>query len=243
VTNDLISKKKNSAHTTISANAIHGFLPNALQLGLGYLFLRPWVKFALRGRIRRSRYLPEGPLVLACNHRSFFDPPFVGMCFHRPIAYFAKASLWGSPAIAFMLRVMFGIPVDRDNPGLSSMKGAVERLRNGISVLVFAEGTRTRDGRLSPMREGPALFARRAGVPIVPVYLYRSEAVWPRGQLLPNFITKNIEVRIGSEIKAPSHLPSREQDAWISKRLALWMELQEQSFMGPRPQKNDKTAQ
>jgi 1-acyl-sn-glycerol-3-phosphate acyltransferase len=235
VTTEVIPTKKKSAHTTLAPNAINGFLPNALHFCLGYLFLRPWVKFALRGRVRRSRDLPDGPMVLACNHRSFFDPPFVGMCFRRPIAYFAKASLWDIPFIAFWLRAMFGIPVDRENPGLSSMKGAVDRLKNGISVLVFAEGTRTRDGRLSPMREGPALFARRAGVPIVPVYLYRSEAVWPRGQFLPNFITKDIEVRVGKPIVAPSHLAPRAQDAWISRRLELWMEQQERSFMGPRP--------
>ena len=117
------------------------------------------------------------------------------------------------------------------------MKGAVDRLKNGISVLVFAEGTRTRDGRLAPMREGPALFARRAGVPIVPVYLYRSEAVWPRGQFLFNFINKDIEVRVGKPIVAPKDLAPRAQDAWISRRLELWMEQQERSFMGPRPRK------
>jgi 1-acyl-sn-glycerol-3-phosphate acyltransferase len=232
-----IKPKAKSRHTELAPDAIHGFLPNALQFCLGYLFLRPWVKFGLRGRVRRSRDLPDGPVVLACNHRSFFDPPMVGMCFRRPVAYFAKSSLWDSPAIALMLRTMFGIPVDRENPGLSSMKGAVDRLRHGISVLVFAEGTRTRDGRLGPMREGPALFARRAGVPIVPVYLYRSEAVWPRGQFGPTFITKNIEVRVGRPITAPSHLNPRAQDTWVSRRLELWMECQERSFMGPRPRK------
>jgi 1-acyl-sn-glycerol-3-phosphate acyltransferase len=206
-------------------------LANAIQFGLGYLFLRPWLHFALRGRIRKSRLIPDhGPFVLACNHRSFFDPPFVGMCFRRPIAYFARSSLWKNPTIAFFLRAMCSIPVDRDNPGLSSMKGAIERLRSGLSVLVFPEGTRTKTGYLGKFREGPTLFARRAGVPIVPVYLYRSEAVWPIGQKLPTFLTKNIEVRLGAPIIAPPGLSVKEQDAWINRRLEAWMHQQEREL-------------
>jgi 1-acyl-sn-glycerol-3-phosphate acyltransferase len=108
-------------------------------------------------------------------------------------------------------------------------------LRCGISILVFPEGTRTKNGRVSRLREGPALFARRAGVAVVPVYLHRSEAVWPRGRIVPNFITKNIEVRVGSPIVAPEHLNPREQDKWVSYRIEAWMLLQERSVMGPRP--------
>ncbi len=210
---------------------------HAVHFFLGFCFLHPWLRFGLRGRIKRSRNVPTGPVVLACNHRSYFDPPFVGMCFTGPIAYFARSNLWDYPVIAWFLRVMYGIPVDRDNPGLSSMKGAVERLKGGISILVFPEGTRTKNGRLSRLRDGPALFARRAHVPVVPVYLHRSEAVWPRGHKLPVFITKNVEVRLGAPIIAPTHLSSKEQDAWVSHRLAAWMELQERKFLGPRPKK------
>jgi 1-acyl-sn-glycerol-3-phosphate acyltransferase len=210
------------------------FLPNALQVLLGYVILRPWLAFFLRGRVRRSRLMPDGPCVLACNHRSFADPPLVGMFMRRPIAYFARSNLWKSPIIAFFLNAMFGIPVDRDSPGLSSMKGAVERLRRGIAVLVFPEGTRTKNGRLGPLREGPSLFARRAGVPIVPVYLLRSEALWPPGKKIPCFFAKGVEARFGSPLVPPPHLDARAQDAWINARLRAWMLAQERRLLGPR---------
>ncbi len=218
------------------------FLPNAIQVLLGYFILRPWLTFFLRGRVRRSRLLPDGPCVLACNHRSYADPGLVGMHMRRPIAYFARSNLWQYPIIAFFLNTMFGIPVDRDNPGLSSMKGAVDRLRRGIAVLVFPEGTRTKNGRLGLMREGPALFARRAGMPIVPVYLVRSEALWPPGKKLPRFISKGIEVRFGTPLIPPPELESRAQDAWISRRLQVWMEAQERQMFGPRPTRLTKNA-
>ena len=202
-------------------------LPNAIQLFLGHALLRPWFCFFVRGRVLRSRDLPEGPCVLACNHRSFFDPPLVGMHRRRPIAYFARSDLWQFPVIAFFLNAMFGIPIDRENPGLSSMKGAVERLRRGISVLVFPEGTRTRTGKLGPMREGPAMFARRAGVPIVPVYVHRSEDIWARANKLPHFQSTGVEIRFGRPLVAPANLDPRAQDAWVSQRLRLWMLAQE----------------
>lgn len=217
-------------------------LPNALQILLGYFILRPWLAFFLRGRVLRSRAMPDGPCVLACNHRSYADPPLVGMCMRRPIAYFARSDLWNYPIIAFFLNTMFGIPVDRENPGLSSMKGAVERLRRGIAVLVFPEGTRTKNGRLGPLREGPALFARRAGVPIVPVYLVRSEILWPPGRKIPRFFAKGIEARFGTPLIPPADLEPRAQDAWVSRRLQVWMEAQERRLMGPRPRPTRNAA-
>jgi 1-acyl-sn-glycerol-3-phosphate acyltransferase len=218
------------------------FIPNALQLVVGHLLLRPWLRFFLRGRVRRSRAMPDGPCVIACNHRSFLDPMLVGMHMRRPVSYFARSSLWRNPFIAFFLNGMFGIPIDRDNPGLSSMKGAVERLRRRITVLVFPEGTRTRDGRLGPLREGPALFARRAGVPIVPVYLYRSDVAWPRERKLPHLLCKGLEVRFGSPLEPPAHLDAKAQDVWISRRLQAWMTLQERRLLGRRPLRVTSTS-
>jgi len=201
-------------------------LARLTQFLIGHLLLRPLTRLVWNARVFQAAPLPT-PCVFASNHRSFFDPVLVGMCSRDPIAYFARANLWRLPVVGMLLRIMRSIPVERENPGLSSMRGAVERLRAGISVLVFPEGTRTRNGRLGRLREGPALFARRAGVPLVPVYLYRTEAAWPLGWPLPLACRGRIEVRIGSPLSPPADLPVREQDAWMLRQLEEWMRWQE----------------
>lgn len=206
---------------------------------LGGGLLRLYFRFAFRITLRRSRRIPTGPVVYAANHRSFWDPPFVSMWSRDPVAFFARSSLWRIPPIRFFLDIFAGIPVDRDAPALASIQQAVERLREGIPVLVFPEGTRTRTGRLGRFRDGPALFARRAQVPVVPVYLHRSERCWPRGALMPRLWGPRLEIRFGSPIEAPAGLSGREADAWVTRRLRTWMEMQERELAGRRDRSAD----
>lgn len=194
--------------------------------------LRLWMRCCYRTTVRRAGPLPHGPVLYACNHRSFLDPMQAGMWSQVPVCYFARASLWKNPVIGTTLDVFSGIPVDRDNPGASSMKGAIARLRAGKPVLVFPEGTRTRDGRLGRFKEGPALFARRAGVDVIPVYVWRSERCWPRERALPRLFGPRLEVRYGRPLRAPAHLSPRERDAWLMRRIEAWMRLQERR-LGP----------
>lgn len=203
---------------------------------LAHLFtttlLRLWMRVCYRTTVRRAGPLPHGPVLYACNHRSFLDPMQAGMWSQVPVCYFARASLWKNPIIGTTLDIFSGIPVDRDSPGASSMKGAIERLRAGKPVLVFPEGTRTRDGRLGRFKEGPALFARRAGVDVIPVYVWRSERCWPRERALPRLFGPRLEVRYGRPLRAPEHLPPRERDAWLMRRIEAWMRVQERR-LGP----------
>ncbi len=206
----------------------HTFFTMFIQ-AMGVLILRPWTRLCFRNHVRYAAPLSH-PCVFASNHRSFADPPFVAMCSSQPIAFFARANLWRAPVLRQMLNAFYGIPVERENPSISSMKGAIERLRSGISVLVFPEGTRTKNGCLSKLRDGPALFARRGGVPLIPVYVHRSEAIWPRGAILPRLCGKRTEIRFGKPISAPPGLEPRAADAWVTRQLDLWMHQQEREL-------------
>lgn len=211
------------------------FIAHLTQLVAGIFFLRICFRLGFRVRVRRAGPRLEGAVLYAANHRSFVDPPLAACWSAEPVAFFARASLWKVPPIRLLLDIFYGIPVDRDNPGMSSMKGAIERLKAGIPVLIFPEGTRTKTGRLGRLRDGPALFARRAGVPLVPVYLHRSEGCWPRGWPLPLFSGPRLEVRYGRPIVPPADLEPRARDAWVMARLEAWMRRQEADLNRRRP--------
>jgi 1-acyl-sn-glycerol-3-phosphate acyltransferase len=202
-----------------------------VHLFIGGLF-RIWVCICYRMTVKRVGPRAWGPVIYAANHRAFLDPPMVGMWSPVPVSYFARASLWKNPLIGAVLTSGKSIPVERENPGISSMKGAIDRLRAGVPIMVFPEGTRTRTGRLGRFKDGPALFARRSGVPIIPVYVVRTERCWPRESPLPHLFGSRLEVRFGSPMVAPPELAPRAQDAWLSRRLEAWIRLQERRCLG-----------
>jgi 1-acyl-sn-glycerol-3-phosphate acyltransferase len=199
------------------------------------LWLRMFARFCWQPRIRwvdRAAALREVCLY-ACNHRSFLDPPLVGMFISRTTSYFARRSLWKVPIVREVLNGVGGVPVDRDAPGLASIRDAVTALVAGRNMLIFPEGTRTKTGRLGEMREGPAMIARRAGVPVVPVYVHNTERGWKPGRPLPSLDAPGIEVRFGRPIRVPARIPPRERDRWMTTYLRRWMERQERDLVGP----------
>lgn len=193
---------------------------------IAVLIARPLLRFFYRCRQHNTLGALRRPAVFAANHRSFLDPILVGAYAERPLAFFARADLWKYPVIGPVLRFFGGFPIDRDEPQLQIMRRAVAELRAGRSILVFPEGTRTRDGRLGTLRDGAALFARRAGVPVVPIYLSRTETAWPRRAALPAAAGR-IAIVIGPALIPPADLPAREQDRWLTVRLQEWMQDQE----------------
>ncbi len=198
---------------------------------IAILVARPVARFTLRVHVRGTCFVPRGACVLAANHRSFLDPPAVGAFLNDPIAYFARASLWKMPVARRFLTWFQGIPVDRDNPSHVTMADAVDRLRRGVPVLVFPEGTRTRTGRVGQLRSGPALFARRAKVAVIPVYLHRTESIWPSGAILPRLWEQRLAIRYGRPVPPPPPgLPAKYHDTWTTRYLQRWMERQERTF-------------
>ena len=149
------------------------------------MVIRTYLRMTYRIRLFRSRVAVKEPCLFVGNHRSFMDPPGVSAFLDRPVAFFARASLFKIPIISHALNLFGGFPINRDEPQMQIMRRVVAHLKSGESLLMFPEGTRTKTGRLGEIRDGAALFARRAGVPIVPVYLHYSEHCWPRGMPFP----------------------------------------------------------
>jgi len=158
---------------------------------IGWHCFRALFRFYFGWRVCNPERVPEsGPVILACNHASFLDPPLAGAGLKRPISYLARASLFGVPVLAAILRSWEVVPVDRDGGTGGGFKAILERLESGRAILLFPEGTRTLDGQLQPGRSGIGLAVIKSAAPVVPVRVfgtfeaYGKHRSWPRPRRL-----------------------------------------------------------
>jgi len=133
----------------------------------------------------RERAPAEGGFILASNHASFCDPPLIGTACPRDLSYLARESLFRFPVVGHIMREMYAIPVDRDGGGGAGLKAILNRLQAGGGIILFPEGTRTRDGRLQPARSGIGLTVIKSSVPVVPVRIFGSFETLNRTMAIP----------------------------------------------------------
>src|SRR3954470_10394567 len=137
---------------------------------LGWSVSRALFKFYFRFRVYDSENVPlSGPVILASNHASYLDPPLVGSGLHRPINYLARESLFRIWPFGWLLRQLNSVPVDRDGGGARGLKAILDRLLAGGVIILFPEGTRTKDGKLQPARSGIGLTVIKSNAVVVPV--------------------------------------------------------------------------
>jgi 1-acyl-sn-glycerol-3-phosphate acyltransferase len=132
------------------------------------VFVRSIVATVWRGRVFGAENVPvEGPLIVACNHISYFDPPVLGCLCPRRIRYMAKKELFEVPILGPVIRALGAYSVDRRGSAMGAIKRSLRVLEAGGVVGIFPEGTRNRSGAIAP-QSGVALLASLAQVPVVP---------------------------------------------------------------------------
>lgn len=148
----------------------------------------------------RATLLPGQPYVFMANHASSLDIWAAFVAIPRRIRMIAKKQLARIPLFGWVMWAGRFIFIDRKNnlAARRSIDEAGERIRKGDSVLLFPEGTRTRDGNLGPFKKGGFHLAVKAGVPIVPVAICGTRALMPRGSYLVRSGT--VQVIIGEPI-------------------------------------------
>ena len=152
--------------------------------------LRTWARRLLEVtglpvEVRGLDRLPPAACVYAANHASFVDIWVLVARLPGSVRFVAKRELYRIPIFGWALRATGQIPMDRRDreAAARSYRSAAGVVRGGRSVIVFVEGTRSRDGRLSEFKKGGFVLAIEAGVPLVPVYLRGTHAAMPRGSL------------------------------------------------------------
>jgi len=150
--------------------------------------------------------VPDGPSIVAANHRSFMDSVFLALVVDRPVSFLAKAEYFDRRRTAWIFRSTGQIPLQRGSPmgARRALDAAVDVLAEGGVVGIYPEGTRSRDGLLHRGNLGPARLAATTGAPIVPVGLVGTEAVQAPDQRLPR-VGKRVVVRFGSPLRLDPH--------------------------------------
>ena len=159
-----------------------------MQLVYGFFHYLATVVYNMffRGEVSGLENLPkEGSFLIAANHASFLDPPFIGSQVPRQIAYFARKTLWKGGVISWWLDEVGTIPVDRDGgQDVSAIKRVLKALKNDKGLILFPEGTRTSDGHLQEPKAGVGLIACRAQVPVIPARIFGSYEAFGKGRSL-----------------------------------------------------------
>jgi len=118
--------------------------------------------------------------LVVSNHQSYLDPLMLGFGLKRELAFMARRSLFRNKWFGGLIRALNAFPVSRSGPDAGALREAANRLKSGWALVVFPEGTRTRDGSIGPFRPGVSLIARRASVPVVPAVVEGPYRAWPR---------------------------------------------------------------
>lgn len=129
----------------------------------------------------QKNVLRHGGLLVISNHIATADPPILGATFPRPVHFMAKVEWFANPLVGFLARQFLCFPVVRHTADRGALRYTLELLRRGQVVCLYPEGTRALDARIHPPEAGAGFLARRGGVPILPVAIWGSENVWPKG--------------------------------------------------------------
>ena len=139
---------------------------------------------------------PDRPYIFASNHQSQFDIFSMQGCFTFDFRWLAKKELFQIPLFGQAMRLAGYIPVDRSHgrKAMKSLVEAAERIASGTSVIIFPEGTRSRDGKLHEFKTGGMVLAIKSGVPVVPVAITGTYEVLPKGSVFakPGRVTISI---------------------------------------------------
>lgn len=127
---------------------------------------------------------PQQPYIFMPNHQSNFDIPVLLGHLAVQFRWLAKEELFKIPVFGRAMRKAGYISIDRNDreSAFKSLKKAAEKIRNGVSVLIFPEGTRSRDGRIQSFKKGGFVMAIDSGVPIVPVIISGTRVIMTKGQ-------------------------------------------------------------
>ena len=189
----------------------------------------------IRVRVEGLENIPPGVCIFAANHISNVDPIAFVPAIPRRVSVLLKTELFRIPILSTAMRLAKFVPVDRADKeaAVASVNVALGVLKEGLSLAVYPEGTRSPDGRLRPFKKGTFALAIEAGVPIVPVSISGAQHLMRKGEwtMRPG----EIVVRFGPSVDASQYTMERRMEllARVEELVAAGLPEDQQPLSAP----------
>ena len=141
----------------------------------------------------------DKPFIIASNHRSYADPVIITMPMRLPVSYMAKEELFKNKLAGWFISILGAFPVKRGAGDMAVIDKSVKLLENGRNVVIFPEGTRSKDGKVGRGKSGVALIAAKSGADVLPCgIVFEGEKLHFRSRLTLKFgkVIKAEEIQI-----------------------------------------------
>lgn len=149
-----------------------------------------------------SNLKPNRSYIYMPNHISNFDIPVLQAYLPVQFRWLAKAELYKIPIFGYAMKRAGYISIDRSDrkSAIESLNKAAKIIRNGVSVIIFPEGTRSRTNNVQPFKKGGFFLAVDSGVPIIPIIIHGTEQIMAKNQISikPGNVTLEIAKPINS---------------------------------------------
>ena len=150
------------------------------------VFFRLWFKILFRARIIGTENVPlEGAIIVAANHLSNWDPPFLATFLDRNVFYMAKEELFANKIFAAAITNLGVFPVKRGTADRNAIKHALGLLKEGKCLGLFPEGTRSKTGELGKAEAGVSLIAAMSKTAVIPSAIINTNKIFSSGSFLP----------------------------------------------------------
>lgn len=186
--------------------SIDTVVPGARSLARAVV--RPTLRAWLRLQVRDEHHVPaEGAVLIASTHASHADSMALGAALQRPVYFLGDERLVAWPVLGPLLPKLGMVGVKRGQADTEALSMIGTLLDRGEAVVVYPEGSRSRDGRVYRPRSGVSRLAARAAVPVVPVAVVGTYEVWPTGAK-PRARGGRVSIQFGPQIAPPEPTPA-----------------------------------
>lgn len=147
----------------------------------------------------------KGGVIIASNHVSNIDPPAVGIASKRRINFIAKEELFDNLFFGWWFKWVGAVPVKKNSADLSALKTAMNLLKQGSAIILFPEGTRSKDGSMGKPQPGVGFLAAKSDVPVIPAFVKGTEKAMPKGAKFLRL--HNVTVYFGRPVEIDKNMP------------------------------------